>query len=155
MQIFGEKNADYLDGIPCDTGILDHVDVSDYGGNFNSWARFDGSQSQEEKNMMGSCYQVSPEINFKTPLFIKNCLQGPLNAQISGGWLTWVGDGEYEPMDVCIDWISNNFAWLCRLAQAGPNSNTWNFTDCQDLLLSQYESYENCTVYYVTPHATP
>ena len=59
---------------------------------------------------------------------------------------------EYEPYDVCVDWKSDNFAWLCSLSWAGPN--TWNFTYCQDL--SPYDSYyERCSDFYKAPHALP
>ena len=73
MDLQGEKNGEYPDGIPCTTGILDHVGVTDYGGNFNSWVTFDGNNSQEDDNMMSSCHKVSPSIKFKTPFFIKDC----------------------------------------------------------------------------------
>ena len=157
MHIRGERNGDYPDGIPCDTGILNHTGVIDFGGGLGSSATFGGSNSQEgEENMMGSCDEVSPNINFKASVyFTKNCYQGPLNGQISGGRLTWVGgEDEWEPWDVCIDWESNNFAWLCSLKKAGVN--TWNFTICQPLYFSHDLYYERCPKYYnAPPYATP
>ena len=75
MHIRGERNGDYPDGIPCDTGILNHTGVIDFGGGLGSSATFGGSNSQEgEENMMGSCDEVSPNINFKASVyFTKNC----------------------------------------------------------------------------------
>ena len=65
-QLLGEKNALFPDGFPCNTSVLDHADTFDYGGSFGSWTSFDGtlngSYSQEEVSMMGSCYEVSSEI---------------------------------------------------------------------------------------------
>ena len=69
VHLLGEKNANYTDGIPCDTRILDHTGENDFGGGFKSLASFngtyaDGSLNPEEKNMMDSCYEVSHKINF-------------------------------------------------------------------------------------------
>ena len=65
-QLLGEKNALFPDGFPCNTSVLDHADTFDYGGSFGSWTSFDGtlngSYSQEEVSMMGSCYEVISEI---------------------------------------------------------------------------------------------
>ena len=62
-QLLAEKNALFPDGFPCNTSLLDHADTFDYGGSFGSWTSFDGtlngSYSQEEVSMMGSCYEVS------------------------------------------------------------------------------------------------
>ena len=66
MQLLGEKNALFPEGFPCNASVLDHADTFDYGGSFGSWTSFDGtlngSYSQEEVSMMGSCYEVSSEI---------------------------------------------------------------------------------------------
>ena len=66
LQLFGEKNAEYLDGTPCNTSVLDHTNTVDYGGGFGNWTTFDGTldglTSQEEMNMMDSCYEVGPEM---------------------------------------------------------------------------------------------
>ena len=59
IQLLGEKNAQYLDGTPSITNVLDHINTVDYGGGFGNWTTFngtpDGNVSQEEINMMDSC----------------------------------------------------------------------------------------------------
>ena len=66
IHLLGEKNGQYLDGTPCNTSVLNHTNTVDYGGGFGTWTTFDGTLdgnvSQEEINMMGSCYKVGPEI---------------------------------------------------------------------------------------------
>ena len=145
LQLLGEKNAQYLEGTPCNTSILDHNNTIDFGGGFGNWTIFngtlDGHFNQEEMNMMGSCYEVGPEMTVSL-IFNTEHFQAPLNAQLVGGELTWEGKlGDWSPLDVCVDWKSNNFAWLCHLYQTGPD--TWNFTICNDL-----SPYLNCVDFY-------
>ena len=71
--------------------------------------------------------------------------QAPLNAQLVGGQLTWEGySDDWSPLDVCVDWKSNNFAWLCNLHQT--STRAWKFTDCHDL-----SPYLNCVDFYQSP----
>ena len=141
VHLLGEKNALFVDGTPCKTRTLDHAVGMDYGGDFGSYTVFDGTlngvSDQDEKNMMESCYKVKLQKIRFTPHF-----QAPLNAQLVGGNMTWVGGRhDWNPLDVCVDWNSNNFAWLCNIYPTGPS--TWNFTDCHDLL-----PYESCEDFY-------
>ena len=65
--------------------------------------------------------------------------QAPLNAQLVGGDLTWEGNlSDWKPYDVCVDWESNNFAWVCSFIPTGRNK--WSFTNCTDI-----SSYGNGT----------
>ena len=84
---------------------------------------------------------------------MKNYFQAPLNGQILGGNLTWLGDldADWSPVDVCVDWESNNFPWVCGLTKVGKN--TWELVKsgseqpgdrhCQALPL-----YTSCIEYY-------
>ena len=62
LALLGEKNAHYLDGVPCATRTLDHTATTDYDGSSGSRARFDGTlggaENDAERTMMGGCYQV-------------------------------------------------------------------------------------------------
>ena len=64
LSLLGEKNGNYLDGVPCATRTLDHSGTTDYDGSNGSRARFDGtlggSENDAERTMMGGCYQVGP-----------------------------------------------------------------------------------------------
>jgi len=117
LSILGEKNGNYLDGVPCSTKILDHAASVDYDGSNGSWARFDGKVNgavdKAEKEMMGGCYEA------------------PLNAQMNGGTVVWQGADGWEPASVCVDWQSSNFAYECSVTKTGQN--TWNLVNCHDL----------------------
>ena len=70
--------------------------------------------------------------------------QAPLNAQLVGGQLTWEGySDDWSPLDVCVDWKSNNFAWLCYIYPIPTRPSTWNFTDCHDL-----SPFQSCVDFY-------
>ena len=64
LSLLGEKNGNYLDGVPCATRTLDHSSTTDYDGSNGSRARFDGTldgaENDAERTMMGGCYQVGP-----------------------------------------------------------------------------------------------
>ena len=60
MKLLGEKNGDYPGGVPCQTNILDHKESRDFVGEttiFNG--RKNGTENEDETNMMGSCYEVT------------------------------------------------------------------------------------------------
>ena len=57
--------------------------------------------------------------------------QGPLNAQVNGGTMTWQGAKGWSPLSVCVDWQSENFAHSCTVTSTGVN--TWNLVNCHDL----------------------
>jgi len=117
LSLLGEKNGNYLDGVPCSTKILDHAATTDYDGSNGSWARFDGTLNgapdDDEKDMMGGCYEA------------------PLNGQLHGGTLVWQGEGPWQPLSICVDWQSSNFAFQCSVTSAGAKA--WNLVNCHDL----------------------
>merc|ERR1712060_768839 len=114
VKLLGEKNGQYVNGVPCATRTLDHAGSTDFDG---GKARFDGTlggaEDDAEKSMMGGCYQA------------------PLNAQLAGGTMTWQGAEGWAPKDICVDWMSNNFAWQCSTTNTGKNS--WDLVNCHDL----------------------
>ena len=74
--------------------------------------------------------------------FLNAFIQAPLNAQLVGGNMTWAGDqNDWNPLDICVDWKSDNFAWLCYIYTTGRSA--WNFADCHDLL-----PYQSCIDFY-------
>merc|ERR1719239_422482 len=78
-----------------------------------------GEEDEYEKNMMGSCYQA------------------PLNGQLAGGTLSWMGNpDDWVAGGVCVDWISDNFAWWCEVEWSGPDH--WNLAACASLAPVQY-----------------
>merc|ERR1711971_261479 len=87
------------------------------GGSNGSAARFDGTlggaENDAERTMMGDCYQA------------------PLNAQLNGGTMVWQGAGTWAPLDICIDWMCDNFAWQCSTTLTSANS--WDLVNCHDL----------------------
>merc|ERR1719411_846860 len=80
VTLLGERNALYPDGVPCTTSVLDHLDTVDFAVNYTR-VTFDGTlggeEDEYEKNMMGSCYEA------------------PLNGQLAGGSLSWVGNTDH------------------------------------------------------------
>jgi len=117
VSLLGEKNSLYPDGVPCTTSVLDHLDTVDFAVNYTR-VTFDGTlggeEDEYERNMMGSCYQA------------------PLNGQLSGGTLSWVGNpDDWVAGGVCVDWVSDNFAWWCEVEWSGPDH--WTLTACASL----------------------
>jgi hypothetical protein len=112
LTLQGERTVDFKDGYTCTSSAgIDHKDVEDFvtGG----LARFDGS-SNLEKIMMGDCFKA------------------PLNAVVLGGSVTWVGEGQWAPSSICVDWESgDNFAYQCKLKKVTRTENTWQIVDCQ------------------------
>jgi len=122
VTLLGEKNGMYPDGVPCTTSVLDHLDTVDFAVNYTR-VTFDGTlggeEDEYEKNMMGSCYQA------------------PLNGQLAGGTLSWVGNtDDWVSGGVCVDWVSDNFAWWCEVEWTGPDH--WNLVSCASLAPVQY-----------------
>ena len=131
LTLLGEKNGNFEHGVPCSTRTLDHASTIDYDGSNGSKARFDGTLNgatdDQEKGMMGGCYGVS-----RLPIYKhKKIPQGPLNAQVNGGTMTWQGAKGWSPLSVCVDWQSLNFAHKCTVTSTGVN--TWNLVNCHDL----------------------
>jgi len=115
VNLLGEKNGANLDGVPCHTNKMDHAGSTDFGpGSAEFNGRRNGVEDQEEKNMMGGCYE------------------GPLNSRINGGSVTWKGEGTWEPQasgGICVDWRDQQaFAWTCDLSASGSE---WNLVNCQ------------------------
>merc|ERR1711953_640056 len=73
-----------------------------------------GAENDAERTMMGGCYQA------------------PLNAQLEGGTMEWQGTQGWAPLDICVDWLSNNFAWQCSTS-ATDDTRRWNLVNCHDL----------------------
>merc|ERR1712018_722655 len=61
------------------------------------------------------------------------CYQAPLNAQVNGGTMVWQGTGTWTPRDICVDWMSDNFAWQCTTTPVGASGKSWDLVDCHDL----------------------
>ena len=63
LSLLGEKNGNYLNGVPCSTKTLDHDATIDYDGAAGGRSRYDGTisgvEDDGEKNMMAGCYMVS------------------------------------------------------------------------------------------------
>ena len=63
MTLLGKKDGNYPEGLPCHSNTLDHSDSTDFD---SGAAMFDGKKNgqtdPEEKNMMGSCYEVTKKI---------------------------------------------------------------------------------------------
>ena len=49
-----------------------------------------------------------------------------------GGSLTWVGEGEWIPKDICMDWESSNYAYTCQLEKVARQENVWQMEDCKE-----------------------
>ena len=59
MKLFGKTDSIYPDGLPCQTNSLDHKGSIDFASGSTVFNGKKGSQvDSEEKNMMGSCYEV-------------------------------------------------------------------------------------------------
>ena len=59
IKLLGEKNGDILGGVPCQTNILDHKEGRDFAYGITIFnGRKNGTADEDEKNMMGSCYEV-------------------------------------------------------------------------------------------------
>jgi hypothetical protein len=133
LELLGEKNAHYMDGVPCATRTLDHTATTDYDGSSGSRARFDGTlggaENDAERTMMGGCYQA------------------PLNAQVNGGTMVWQGAGAWAPRDICVDWMSDNFAWQCTTTPIGASGKSWDLVDCHDL--TPFTKCDNLTMSYM------
>ena len=61
VKLRGEKNVMFMDGVPCKTKTLDHNTTGDFLQ--TGKAMFDGTKDnkldEQEKQMMGSCYEVN------------------------------------------------------------------------------------------------
>jgi len=119
IRLLGEKNGDYLTGVPCQTNVLDHKSSTDFDSGSTVFdGRIDGSLDEEEERMMGSCFEAA------------------LNSQLTdGGNVTWSGAGTWSPQTtggVCVDWRDAvAFAWSCDLT---ANGAVWDITNCHSLL---------------------
>merc|ERR1712037_1025256 len=82
----------------------------------------------------------------------KNCpggytCQAPLNAQLNGGTMVWQGAGAWTPRDICVDWMSDNFAWQCTTTPVGAGGKSWDLVDCHDL--TPFTKCSNLTMTYM------
>jgi len=114
VSLAGERTAEYTAGYPCTTAPdspLDHQDRTDFS-QAGAVARFAGEDARERASL-GSCYRA------------------PLNALLRGGLVRWVGQGEWTPASVCVDWLSSNYAYECGLVEAGLDQ-TWELSDCRE-----------------------
>ena len=61
VELLGEKNANFFDGVPCSTRVLDHKATTDFASSGS--AVFDGKKNghedEGERTMMGTCYEVT------------------------------------------------------------------------------------------------
>lgn len=118
VSLSGEVIGEFLDGVPCSTNTLDHTGLDFTAGGS---ARFDGlaegEDNEVEKSKMGACFKA------------------PLNAQVRGGRLTWLGSGTWTPESVCVDWLSTNMAFLCEVENL--NETVWSLVRCRDLTPKQ------------------
>ena len=48
-----------------------------------------------------------------------------------GGKLTWLGKGQWTPESVCLDWLSSNFAYKCKVANDPSDENMFNLIECE------------------------
>ena len=73
VALLGETNGIYPGGVPCATATLDHALTIDFAAT-NSSTTFDGTlegqEDEEERAMLGSCYQVSPILLLLLLLFL-------------------------------------------------------------------------------------
>ena len=111
---------------------MDHLSSLDFSSG-NS-ARFDGHDEEGvedgiEKKIMGACFKVTKVKSYQYSILFSP--QAPLNAQVGGGQLTWLGSGAWVPESVCVDWLSTNMAFSCGVEYL--TENTWNLVDCRDL----------------------
>ena len=59
IRLLGQKNGNYLDGVPCQSKTLDHKCTTDFGSDSAVFdGRIIGQEDEEEKDMMGSCFEV-------------------------------------------------------------------------------------------------
>lgn len=112
---------------------MDHLRSLDFSsGNSASFNGHDeeGLEDGIEKKNMGACFKVYLKLNLINLQFLVSP-QAPLNAQVGGGQLTWLGSGAWVPESVCVDWLSTNMAFSCGVEYL--TENTWNLVDCRDL----------------------
>ena len=138
VNLLGETNTDFQDGIPCKTNKLDHVGSMDFGpGSAVFNGKLNGQTDQAEKNMMNTCYEV--RILIAATATLTNGIQGALNSQVNGGNVTWEGEGTWEPQSsdgVCVDWRDEQaFVWACDLSLSG---SMWNLVNCHNVGTDPY-----------------
>merc|ERR1711936_925827 len=114
LNLVGERSGEFPSGYTCsssDLVPLNHKNSDDFfsGG----LATFDGSTAAE-RNMMG------------------DCIRAPLNAMVRGGNVTWVGEGNWAPGNICVDWNFSNFAYVCELKKVASRENVWEISNCSD-----------------------
>ena len=51
---------------------------------------------------------------------------------VRGGNVTWVGEGNWIPGYICVDWQSSNYAYVCQLEKVARRENVWEISDCSD-----------------------
>jgi len=116
--LLGERNANFLTGVPCKTGTLDIPGSTEYGpgGEFEFGSMYDKE--------LGTCYEAA------------------LNSEIRGGTVTWLGTGQWSPQQVdaglCMDWTDPAaFVWLCDLSgpASGGTGTVWTLINC-DVMFS-------------------
>jgi len=114
--LVGEKITGFPDGIRCDTQKLDHEGTIDFasGASTTFDGRKSGAQNDQEEDMMGACFEF------------------PLNNQLLGGYVKWVGDGDWVPKSVCVDWKDDSvFVNQCSVKDVGDKQ--YQLVDCNDM----------------------
>ena len=65
-------------------------------------------------------------------MILTNTFQGPLNARINGGSISWEGEGTWEPQlsaGVCVDWRDEvSLVYVCDLSASDLE---WNLVGCK------------------------
>jgi len=125
----GGSNGELPAPVPCTTEVLDNKDSRDFGkGQTTTWSGQGNGDGLGQQ--MGSCYEA------------------PLNAMVRGGSITWVGEGDWKPASVCVDWKSTNMAYECKVVPKNPlpgrrgeptqgSVTEWGLVDCRDLFPRQ------------------
>jgi len=114
--LVGEKISGFPDGITCDTQKLDHEGTIDFanGASTTFDGKMNGAQNDQEEDMMGACFEF------------------PLNNQLLGGFVKWVGDGDWVPKSVCVDWKDDSvFVNQCDVKNVGDNQ--FELVNCNDM----------------------
>jgi len=124
VELVGETNGASPTGVVCNSNAMDHAGSTDFGsGSAEFNGRINGQEDQAEKNMMGGCYE------------------GPLNAQINGGWISWEGEGTWQPepsQGVCVDWRDkDSFVFACDLSPYASGTQ-WDLVNCNKVGTDPY-----------------
>ena len=123
VRLRGKNSGADPEGVPCNTSLLTTNFQAGLVTTFNG--KIGEQVDNVEREKLGNCYKA------------------PLNAEVNGGEVEWLGGGDWGLASLCVDWYGSDYAWVC---EASPEDrNVWSLVNCTE---QEQEQIVECEDYF-------